>query len=98
MASNTVIKIGVAAVILGGGAIYSQIDGDAARVREAEKMADEGCACKTTACVDAVSQKFLSWANQHGDERVDDSDYAAVESSANRLAACLTRIEGEATK
>ncbi|HEY4176209.1 MAG TPA: hypothetical protein VGM90_05240 [Kofleriaceae bacterium] len=97
MGSSTAIKIGAAVVILGGGAIYSQIDGDAARVREAQKMADEGCACKTTACIDAVTQKFLAWTNKHGEEKVDDSDYKAVEDSANRLAACMTRVEGSDT-
>jgi len=92
MASANAIKIGLAVVVLGGGAIYSQIDGDAARVREAQKMADEGCACKDQKCVEAVSQKFLSWANKHGEEKVDDSDYKAVEDSANRLAACMTKF------
>lgn len=95
MASATSIKIGLAVVVLAGGAIYSQIDGDAARVREAQNMADEGCACKDKKCVDAVRQKFLSWANKHGDEKVDDSDYKAVERSADRLGACMTKFSDE---
>jgi len=88
-----VIRLAIAGVILLGGAIYSQVNGDAARVREAENMADEACSCSDANCAENVRSEFLSWASTHGEERVDDSDYQAVENSAERLASCVARFQ-----
>ncbi|HEY4057966.1 MAG TPA: hypothetical protein VGM39_15230 [Kofleriaceae bacterium] len=92
MASNIAIRLGIVGVLAAGGLIYSQVAGGGARVREADDLADEACACKTASCAEAVGKKFDAWMDKHGDEEVDTTDVDKVEVSAKRLVACVEKI------
>jgi len=60
-------------------------------VQQVETLADEACACKDKACIEAVKQRMDEL--KKTEEKPSDADRPAVEAAAKRMQQCAMTIE-----
>lgn len=60
-------------------------------VEQVEALADETCACKDTACVEAVGARMKELKEK--EEKPSDADKPALEAALSRMQQCAMKIE-----
>ncbi len=71
--------------------------GGGGAVADAQKLADEACACKDAACIDKVkekSDKFMDKYSQDDIKKLSDEDMEKFMASAIRASKCEATIKG----